>query len=431
MTIPFAPAANGQPAIPVGLDAYRQWDRWPLQRPGVRAYMRSTYDRAGGNERADAAHFLYQLAEDRNVTLHVEGPGILYFARYNHWHGSPWNYEVDGKDHLVRETSTATPDKPVPGSVFEPANALPNPLTWTWPVTHGADLMWVPVAFEQSFRMMYGRTFYGTGYYIYHQFDPGAPISQPLRAWDGQTPPDKDVLDLLAKSGTDLIPEAKSPEGRQMKLQSHNGILALPADGSTTVVATLEDGPAMVRALQFSVKQSDAIAFGRARLRITWDGLPHASVDAPVALFHGAGTLYNRDDREYLVKAFPANIRYGSGRVHLSCFFPMPFARKARIELINSGPDPIGDVRWSARTGPLPEPMESLGYFHATYRDHPNPVPGEDMVWLDTRETEGGGDWGQPSVGGVSGGRISVENVVELSELLAVRIVKVSLVVGT
>ena len=34
---------------------------------GARAYMRSTYDRAGGNERADASHFLYQEADDFNV----------------------------------------------------------------------------------------------------------------------------------------------------------------------------------------------------------------------------------------------------------------------------------------------------------------------------------------------------------------------------
>ena len=391
--------AKDQPVIPVGLDAYRQWDRWPLQRPGVRAYMRSTYDRAGGNEHADAAHFLYQLAEDRNVTLDVEGPGILYFARYNHWHGSPWIYEVDGKDHVVTETSTDTPDKPVAGAVFEPANAFPNPLTWTWSVTHGADLMWVPITFTQSFRMMYGRTFYGTGYYIYHQFDPGAPISKPLRAWDGQTPPAKDVLDLLARAGTDLIPDTKSPEGRRMKLKEQSGTCAVPANGAATLVATLENGPAMVRALQFSVKQSDAIDFGRARLRITWDDLSHASVDAPVALFYGAGTLYNCDGREFLVKAFPVNVRFDAERVHLSCFFPMPFARNARIELVNSGPGPIGDVRWSIRTGPLPEPMDNMGYFHATYRDHPDPVPGEDMVWLDTRETEGGGDWSGSFVG--------------------------------
>src|SRR5437660_11156604 len=78
------------PTIPIGLDAYRRWDEWPMQRIGVRAYMRSTYDRRGGNEGADASHFLYQQADDFNVTLDIEGPGILCFARYNHWHGSPW-----------------------------------------------------------------------------------------------------------------------------------------------------------------------------------------------------------------------------------------------------------------------------------------------------------------------------------------------------
>src|SRR6516165_1315689 len=74
------------PVIPVGLDAYRQWERWPYQRIGARAYTRSTYDRYGGNEGADASHFLYQRADDFNASLDVEGPGVLYFARYNHWH---------------------------------------------------------------------------------------------------------------------------------------------------------------------------------------------------------------------------------------------------------------------------------------------------------------------------------------------------------
>ncbi|MGD0364820.1 MAG: hypothetical protein ABSC93_28415 [Bryobacteraceae bacterium] len=50
--------------------------------------MRGTYDRSGGNEGAGASHFLYQLGGDFNVPLDFEGPGILYFARYDHWHGS-------------------------------------------------------------------------------------------------------------------------------------------------------------------------------------------------------------------------------------------------------------------------------------------------------------------------------------------------------
>jgi len=99
-------AADAPPAVPVGLDAYRMWEKWPQQRIGVRAYMRSTYDRRGGNEGADASHFLYQKADDFNVTLDVAGPGVLYFARYNHWHGSPWHYVVDGNHHVVTESST-------------------------------------------------------------------------------------------------------------------------------------------------------------------------------------------------------------------------------------------------------------------------------------------------------------------------------------
>src|SRR6476660_2774189 len=49
----FPISASPPPAIPIGLDAYRQWERWPYLRIGARTYMRSTYDRKGGNEGAD------------------------------------------------------------------------------------------------------------------------------------------------------------------------------------------------------------------------------------------------------------------------------------------------------------------------------------------------------------------------------------------
>ncbi|MEK7684502.1 MAG: hypothetical protein AAB466_03675, partial [Verrucomicrobiota bacterium] len=179
--------AEEPPVIPVGLDAYRLWDRWPYQRIGARAYMRSTYDRRGGNEGADASHFLYQTATNFNVTLDVQGPGILYFARYNHWHGSPWHYEVDGIDHLVQESSTGDPLHPIEGSVFLPERLFPHPLTWTWSLTKGADLMWVPIPFERSFRMAYSRTRYGTGYYIFHQYVRGTKLSRPIRSWTARS----------------------------------------------------------------------------------------------------------------------------------------------------------------------------------------------------------------------------------------------------
>src|SRR5215213_5189419 len=150
------------PPIPVGLDSYRQWHLWPLQRIGCRGYMQSTYDRTGGNEGADASHFLYQLADDRNVTLDLAGPGILLFARYNHWHGSPWRYLVDQTEHLVSESSTPDPTKPVAASKFLPEFLFPRGLTYTWSDTKGADLSWAPSPFAKSFQMQYWRTHYGT-----------------------------------------------------------------------------------------------------------------------------------------------------------------------------------------------------------------------------------------------------------------------------
>jgi hypothetical protein len=379
------------PVIPVGLDAYRMWDQWPCQRIGARAYMRSTYDRRGGNEGADASHFLYQLADDYNVALDIEGPGVLYFVRTNHWHGSPWHYEVDGVDHIVRETSTADPNHPTTDSVFIPENLFPNPLTWTWSVTKGADLMWAPIPFEKSFRLGYSRTRYGTGYYIYHQYVPGANLSRPIKAWDAKTSPDPAVLELIGRAGTDVAPRPDKPSGiieRSVKR---------PNEAAWTLEA--QGGPRMIRMLRISTPRDKAIEFGRARLRITWDDRAQPSVDAPVALFFGAGTLYNRDGRDYLVKGFPMNIRFEGDRVRLACYYPMPFFKSARIELVPPPGKELPEVDWTVWTEPYTGPRNHVGYFHATYRDIPTPERGKDLVLLDTREAEGGGDWTGSFVG--------------------------------
>ncbi|MDE3179368.1 MAG: DUF2961 domain-containing protein, partial [Acidobacteriota bacterium] len=313
VTLAIFPAVRGKraaepPVIPVGLDAYRMWDRWPYQRVGVRAYMASTYDRGGGNEGADASHFLYQLSDNFNVTMDVEGAGVLYFARFNRWHGSPWHFQVDGADYIVEESSTADPLHPARNSTFIPQPCFPRPLCLNWSETKGSDLIWAPVAFERSFRMAYERTHYGTGYYIYHRYAAGAaPLSQPIRSWNESAEPANDVLELIERSGSDPLKAEEKTRGRQIRIEKQKGVSLVPAKGSA-VISWIEEGPAMIRALDFSIARDRAIEFGRLRLRITWDGRPHASIDAPVALFFGAGTLYNRSGREYLVKAFPAHI---------------------------------------------------------------------------------------------------------------------------
>jgi hypothetical protein len=203
---------------------------------------------------------------------------------------------------------------------------------------------------------------------------------------------------LIERAGGDLSPPAGiagvHEDAGQFSLEPH----------STALVWSSRGGPTMIRALEFSVPRAAAEALSDARLRVTWDDRAAPSVDAPIALFYGAGILYNRDDREYLVKSLPMVIRYGKDRVFLSCYFPMPFFRSARIELAGTTHARIADIHWRIRYARFTDPPAQVGYFHATYRDHPgrpasSPRLGRDLTLLDTRETEGGGDWSGQFVG--------------------------------
>jgi hypothetical protein len=371
------------PVIAVEEDAYRDWARLPYVRIGARTYMRSTYDRAGGNEAADASHYLRESAPGNDVALDVAGKGVLSFFRANHWHGSPWHFGVDGADQVVSDTATATPDSPPPTSTFLPAAAFPSPLALTYATTQGADVSWVPMGFTRSLTIADGHSHYGTGYFIYSLYDPDAELSRPVTAWSTSATPSSDVVSLLASAGTDLAPTGTG-------VTSNSGTVDVPATGAVTL--TELTGPATLRVLRLIVPTASSAALESAHLRITWDGRPSPSVDAPVPLFFGAGTLFNRNGAEYLVKSLPAVIHFTQAGIELSAYWPMPLLHSAHIELVGGGAAATG-IGWQTRSASYTDPPGDVGLFHATYVDHGTPSPGLDLVLLDTTRTEGGGDW--------------------------------------
>ena len=380
------------PVIPIGLDAYRMWDQLPYQRIGARAYMRSTYDREGGNQSADASHFLFANEEDYNVTLDVKGKGVLYFVRTNHWHGSPWHYVVDGKDFIVKETATADPvdaKEKFTSTTFIPEETFPQPLTYTWSTTKGADLMWVPIGFQESFRLAYSRTRYGTGYYIYHLYANEDNLSQPIQSWDINKVPDQDVVDLISRAGTDIAPQDIKKKNGKIKLNKERVLLT-----------HIKSSPSTVRAFKLTLPLEKAIDLERLRLLVTWDDAEHPSIDAPLCLFFGAGTLYNRENDEYLVQGFPINIRYDydNKKVELACYYPMPFFRSAKFEIGGIHPDDT-EIEYEIRYEPYQSAANQSSYFHATYRDMPTPELGKDLTFLDTHGMEGHDEWSGSFVG--------------------------------
>jgi len=121
------------------------------------------------------------------------------------------------------------------------------------------------------------------------------------------------------------------------------------------------DGPGGVSHLWFTISSPEHYHLKRIVLRIYWDGEATPSVEAPIGDFFGLGLGEYHPWQSELLSV-------GSEK-SLNSFFPMPFARHARITVTNQGEDPVGSFYYNIdyHTDSQPLPAGTL-YFHAQYR---------------------------------------------------------------
>jgi hypothetical protein len=106
----------------------------------------------------------------------------------------------------------------------------------------------------------------------------------------------------------------------------------------------------------------------RVLLRITWDGGEHPSVLVPLGDFFGVG-----HGRTANFVSAPLQMSPEDGR-GFNCWFHMPFAQGARVELVNEADDPVAFFFY-ADYEIYDELGEDLGRFHAQWRRE-NPTDG-------------------------------------------------------
>jgi len=109
-------------------------------------------------------------------------------------------------------------------------------------------------------------------------------------------------------------------------------------------------------------------------LKITYDDAPHPSVLAPLGDFFCMGHGLVNSFQNALFSAstfFPYQFNKPCA---LNCYVPMPFAKRAVVELVNESDEPHGQYFYvdyeTLETSP-----ESMGYFHAEFR-RTNPFGG-------------------------------------------------------
>ncbi|NLE38890.1 MAG: DUF2961 domain-containing protein, partial [Pirellulaceae bacterium] len=136
--------------------------------------------------------------------------------------------------------------------------------------------------------------------------------------------------------------------------------------GETQTLTTL-DGPGEIRHLWFVIAGQDRRWSRTLVLRIYWDDAETPSVETPLGDFFAAGNGMRAN-----VDSLPVQVTsYGRA---LNCYWHMPFAKKARIEMTNEGPHRLC-VYWQVDWMELPKKPDKMLYFHARYRQEFPPKP--------------------------------------------------------
>ena len=130
--------------------------------------------------------------------------------------------------------------------------------------------------------------------------------------------------------------------------------------GQTLTVLDV-DGPGLISHIWFTLDDGEPYALKRIVLRIYWDGEAHPSVETPIGDFFGLGNGLYYQWESLMLSA-------GSDKA-LNSWFPMPYARHARITVTDEGKLPLSHLYWNIdyRANLAPLPPDTL-YFHAQYR---------------------------------------------------------------
>jgi len=110
--------------------------------------------------------------------------------------------------------------------------------------------------------------------------------------------------------------------------------------------------------------------------RIYWDGAERPAVECPLGDFYGLGF-----GRYVEYRSAPVAI---GGVKALNCYWPMPFAKGARLTITNEGKEPVNSCYFNIDYRLDDEPAPELRYFHTQYRQAFPAPEGRDYTILET-----------------------------------------------
>jgi len=136
--------------------------------------------------------------------------------------------------------------------------------------------------------------------------------------------------------------------------------------GASAIIADIK-GTGQISHIWITIQSKDKYYLRNMLIRMYWDGESDPSVDSPIGDFFGVGHAIAS---HYI--SLPLSMVGTTdplfNQAAMNCFFPMPFSRSAKIEIINQGPIAADRVYYHVDYELGDEANENLGRFHAKWR---------------------------------------------------------------
>ncbi|OSC22625.1 hypothetical protein B8W69_25945 [Mycobacterium vulneris] len=365
---PAAPDTNQSGARMVGWDTYRRLDRLPYLNPGSQTLQVSSFDRSGGDFDISTGN------RNGNGGCLAQGGAGCVIAE-NHGAGeidSIWLTRDGGNVRALGNIRIELDEQAVVDTPLQSLVDGKSGAPFVWPLvanaaqSPGGVYIKVPMPYRRSMRVSV--TSHLEYYHVdYRQFPDGDGVNT-----FSPSDPALDVLDTLKSAGVvDPKPAAAGA--------AHSTRVSDLAPGAAQTIAE-STGSASISELRVQLPEPAAGQLGDLRLQIEFDG--RTLVDSPLGEFFGAGLGANP----------VRSLMFGTsaqpdGSWVLCDWWPMPFARSARVTLVNAGATPVTGIVSDVATAPDAQWAPALtsgraGYF--TARSHAGPTAaGQDWVFAE------------------------------------------------
>ena len=352
----------------VGWDIYRRLDRLPYLSADTQSLQLSSFDRSGGDFDISTGN-----KNGSGGCLASGGAGCVIAEDHGAGEVDSIWFTRDGGN--VRAIGTIRIELDGQTVIDAPLQSLVNGALgapFVWPLvanaaqSPGGVYIKVPMPYRQSMRISVAShlEYYHVDYRRFSTAD-GVSTFSP-------SDPALDVVATLRAAGT-IDPKPSAPAAAHS-----DRVVELPAGAGLTIAESAGSG--MISALRLQLPEPTDQLLSGLRLQIEFDG--QTMVDSPLGEFFGAGLGAN-DVRSLMFAA----ITQPGGALSLSEWWPMPFARTARITLVNTTGDPVPGIDSDVVTTADPQWAPALvsgraGYF--TARSHAGPTAlGQDWLFAD------------------------------------------------